>query len=368
MAAEFLYNNSVALILGLITLSGIGWWMYKLKKNNPDMKLGELLASWAVDETETIMMTVVLAMFLFSAILAATLQPPGENPPNVLARLGIHLVISFAGMACTLTAVRDAATVFKKDIDNIQRVFSIFIFILVTGISMGVPLLNLILIAAGLGEDLRVQLFLIDWLRSENTYQIALANAGLSKDFNSWNAMSYLLKAEAVATIIHYLLTILEAFRNIADPARRKMLLDRKSGFGIKSEDKEKDKEKEEKKEKKSSDPVPMPAEERQINAAQDNIKFLLIRFKYEGDELTKQIKNAWERLDKMDDNFKFKLGARIATAVTKLKTYDKSSEKSSKEYADIMKSIRKLFEGKLSESDPDKRGLGISLKGSLGK
>lgn len=368
MSGEFLYNNSVALILGLMVLTIIGYGMYRLQKKNPNMKLGELLATQAVDDFETITMGGVIAAFLFSAVLAATLQPPGEAPPNVLARLGVHTTISFIGAACTLTAVRDAVTPFKKDIDGLQRFFSSLVFLFVFTVSMGVPVLNLILIAAGLDEDIRIQLFLIDWLRSEETFQYALASYGLSKDYNTWNGMSYLLKSEVGITVLHYLLTLIEAFRNVADPERRKVLLERKSSFGIANENDKSSKDKNEKSKEKDDKSDAMEGEKRSVAAAKDNIKYLLIRFKYESDALNNQIKNAWTRLDEMDDSFKFKMAARLGNIVTKFKTYDSSPNKNKDDERKLLKLAREFFEGKLSETNPDKKGLGLTIKGNLGK
>ncbi len=368
---ELIFNNLVITILGLLTIGIIGYWLYRIDKAHPNMKLGEILAAKGVDNNETVFAIVIAGIFLSEAIFAATIHPKDEQQLSPVARFMAHFLISVAGTVASITAVRDIVAIFLPNISATRRFTSTVVALSVLLLSLIVPIINAMLIAGGLDEDVNLQLFLIDWFNSDEVYKKACLYYGLTENYSSWGGMSYAMQATCAATAVHFSLTWIEGWRNINSPTRLRLLIERISAEEEEAakilKDKAKPKADPEKK-KPKADSEPMAAQERHVEKIKDNLTFVLKRIGYSDETLTKQVNSAAARLDSIkESSAKFSMATRLASIVLESKTHDSRNWDDDGEKATnrkkIEKSIYAYFEGPIKEEDPDKKGLGITLK-----
>lgn len=357
------FNDVIALILGSVAIVGFGLWAWYLTKKH-NKPIGEILATLAVKGSESYFVVFVILIFVMEALVAATLTPPGENAPNPLARWGSHMLISMGGAIASVTFTRDVAAIFEKGIDGVDRFVRFCIVFIVFGLAFGIPIGNIMLIAAGAGEDLQLQLYSYanNPFVSNEEWQQALSFYELPHNYSAWGGMSYILKTTVILTGIHVTVSILEALRNMSSKERRGMI------FGTKEQEKEREKKEEDKKDEKKDD----KKEDKKEEPLEVNLKHLLRRMGYdEKDELDKMIKLASTKLYSIKDrDLQAHMAIRLGKLVNESRDIDDISDdnKKQREKGALRKRIREFFSNSPKESDKNEMGLGISLKGSAGK
>lgn len=366
MQDHFIYNNTVIIVLGVALLLGAGVWLWLLSKKNPGLDLGELIATMAVDKNETIFVICVFGIFMAEAFVAATVHAPNEPPPNPLARILSHTLISVIGTVASVTAVRDLATMFMPNIPVGERVLKIMMATFVTALAVTIPYFNLILIASGLGQYSEYDLWTYSLYASPTNWAMTLKAFNLPENYQAFAQLQTILKTSIIMTGCHYALNILEGFRNIVSKRRREMLFERiyeelkadaKKGKGT------------------NVNNNPMPGEQRQYQEVPKNARFLLSRLNYARDKLDKMVDEVEKAIDRIkDDSVRMKMAARMGALVTEAKTIDSSSggNKATKK-AELVDKIYDFFQGPIKGSDgkelpPDKRGLNLSIKGGSKK
>lgn len=368
MQDHFIYNNTIIIILGVALLLGAGVWLWLLSKKNPGLDLGELIATMAVDKNETIFVICVFGIFMAEAFVAATVHAPNEPPPNPLARILSHTLISVIGTVASVTAVRDLATMFIPKIPLGERALRIIMAAFVTTIAVTIPYFNLVLIASGLGQYSEYSLWVYSLISNDYSYQQTLTDFGLPRNYQAFAQLQTILKTSIIMTACHYALNILEGLRNIVSKRRRDMLFQRIYDEMKKEEDKGKGKGTDVNKN-------PMPGEQRQYQEVPKNARFLLSRVNYQKDKLDHMVSEVEKAIDRIKDEVtRMKMAARMGALVTEAKTIDSSSggNKSTKKQ-ELIDKIYDFFQGPIKDKDgkelpPDKRGLNLSIKGGSKK
>lgn len=377
-----MYNSTVILLLGLGSLITFGLWAWYITKREKK-DFGEIMSILAANKSESIFVGIVILIFFSEAVLAASVHPPGEMPPPPLARFLSHLSISIVGTVASVAFVKEIASIFEKGLDAASIVVRIFIVAGIAILALGVPLGNAMLIAAGLGEDMKFYLFCMDYLTlgvDDTDFYLIVAKYGGNSSYQSWGAMSYVMKTTIFLTMSHILISIIEGLRNVSSKQRRSLLFaPAKSEEG---DDKDKKKKKEEKtpeqkrKERKERDEdyEMTKGEERTVDELEENLEFLLGRMKYEkGEKMDNMVDTASKALysiKRAEDRVRF--CGKIATIVADCKTTDKDKslseeEKKNKKHKQRTK-IRALFEGAPDAPKLEDRGLGCTLQGRGGK
>lgn len=368
---EMAFSSSTLLWLGLGTLAGVGVWLYFLKKKYPKMTIGEILSMIFVRENETVFIVATILINFAEALMAASIHPVGQTPPNPLARFLVHSIISFVAISAGITLIRDVAKIFVKGIGKAQVTARIIKVLLVLMAALGIPILNMYIIANGLKESIPVELFLasVNPFVSKAELAGAVLYYSLPPNYSFWGGLSYIMCATVSVTGVHMLLVLIEGFNNMdtTNQLRYDRMFEGVEGEKAKDgKDGKKEGEKGDKKGEKKEEPL-MDGEERHISQIKDNLLFLLRRVNYTGSGLDNLKTTTAGKLDKMPLADQAKMAERIAKLVNEGKTIDskayKNDEDKKREKKDLDLKIRALFEGSPKETDIDKRGFGTTLK-----
>lgn len=345
-----LFADWTVMVLGAVTLALIGGWIWLVTRKSK-ASAGEVVATLMVTKNETIFMVIITLIYIAEAMLAATVHPEGQIAPHPMARFITHLGISVAGLVANLTLVRDIASIAEKGVDPASRVFRFGVMMGVAFLSLAIPYYNAELISSGIGEDIPFQLYiysLYPGVSSEEINSIAEAY-GYSTPYNAWAALSYVMKTTWRLTVIHLVLSGVEAFRNMSSKERRGMLFlteaQRAEIYGEEEEAEEEDKDKKKKKKKDKK------KDKEDDDIISKNIEFLLRRVGYSGDKLTSQTKLAVQRLSKLDEEKNFAVAGSILDLKAKAEKIDKETDKDrkAKKKETLLQDIRTLFKKDLS-------------------
>ncbi len=366
---QFTMDAGIIIILGLLAVAGLGLWLWSLKRKYPKMPLGEILSMVFVKDSETIFVISTILINFSEAVMAASIHPVGETPPNPLARILSHTLISFVAISAGVTLIRDMAKIFVKNIDGAQRTGRVFKVVLVLAAALGLPIVNMYIIANGLHESVPLGLFMASWnpFVSSEELAVAVAYYGLPPNYAFWDGLSYVMCTTVALTGTHMLLVGIEGFNNM--DSTNKVRYDAMfQGIDHEPEKKD-DKKRDDKKggEKPKDDDV-MPAEERMIEKVSDNVVFLLKRVGYSGEQLEHIRVTATGKIDKMGLSDQGKMSERLAQLVNSARTIDtqqlKDEDKKAKK-KELEAKIRSIFGDSPKLPDINKRGLGITLKKS---
>lgn len=361
-------NILLVTVLGLITIAGIGYTLYRLKKQHPGMKMGALVSAAGVDNNEIIMIIIMMGIYIAEAVVSSTITVSGEAAQSPLGRFMMHMGISVLGAICGITFWRDMATCIRPNLALRYRLPHIFVTLCVGWAALYIPIINTGLIAANLGQDMQYELYRYQLWADISPFTgqddvIKMFEAyGLPPNYNPKGNMLAIMKVSLAGLLIHYIIIAIEGGRNIASPVRQKMLFE--SVFDeFEEEGKKKD---DEKKDDKKEEGKKGDEEKEGKDRLESNIRFLLSRWGYRGDELVKQVKAAIRNLDSLDQAKRLGFTVR-ANNLRKRATINDDKGKSTDASAEdnrILDEIKALFSNSPKETDPDKFGLGLTLKG----
>lgn len=349
MDQHYLFNSITTIVFALGIFVLFGWYCYILVKTHK-RPLGELLTWQAIKHNESIFVMMMIVACVAEGISAATVLAPGLIAANPIARVSSHLFISFAGIIGSMTLFKDTAQVLFPGADGVSRFFQFVVVIFLTILALGSPLLNLILMAGNLKQELEFELFYfhLNPLTTGEEWQSVLEYYGKDKHWSAWAALEPNLKVSVGITFLHFIIAGLEGARSMSTPKRREELMkpieDKPKEEENKDKSKDKDKDKDE-------------------SGMQKNLAILLKFFgQYGADDIEKLSGDAYNVLHKISDtSMKAKMGIRISTLVQE--SVSLKDSKDDKKIKDLKEKIRNLFGGSKSEKDYNKSGFGITLK-----
>ena len=350
MDQHYLFNNITTIIFSLGIFVLFGWYCHILVKTHK-RPLGELLTWKAIKHNESIFVMMMIVACVAEGISAATVLAPGLVPANPLARISSHLFISFAGIIGSMTLFKDTAQVVFPGTDGTSRFFQFLVVIFLASLAFGSPILNLILMAGNLKQELELELFLyrLNPLTTGDDWRAILVFYEKDVHWSAWAALEPNLKVSFGITVLHFIIAGLEGARSMSTKARREELMKPIEDKKKKDDDKKDD-------EKKDDD-------KKDDNGMQKNLAFLLkIYGQYSASEIDNLSTQAYNVLHAISDTtVKGKMGIRIAQLAQEATSAEKAND------AGKLKSVkdrtRTLFGGSKSESDYNKRGFGITLK-----
>lgn len=317
--------------------------------------LGELLTWQAIKHNESIFVLMMVAACVAEGLSAATVLAPGLIPANPFARTTAHLFVSFAGIIGAMTLFKDTAQILIPGADNTSRFFQFLVVIFLGTLTFGSPILNLILMAGNLKQELELQLFLFGMnpLVTSQEWESTLAFYGYDPKWSAWAALEPNLKVSIGITFLHFVIAGLEGARSMSTKKRREELFTKYEEV----KDKKEDKTEPEKDDKDKSD----------MNSMKKNLDSLLGFYGYQGSEKESLAKAGYEQLHAITDvALQGKMGVRVAVLAKKVEALSKKSLTDAEriqESKEIKEEIRKLFGGSRKETDPKLRGLGITLR-----
>ena len=218
-------NSVIGILLGCALLGGMIYWFRELQKKQ-GRPIGEILTIGAVTQIETLLMFLTMITYGSEAMTAANVSVEGHVMPNIMARMALHMVISFVGWLCEVTLARDLASVFEKGLDSGSRIARIALALFVILFTIKVPLWNLELIAANLGQDATFGLYLyslVPWHSAKDVSDLCVLY-GYPANYSPWANLEPILRASFIATYVTVGLAAIAGLRNIGSKERRSLV------------------------------------------------------------------------------------------------------------------------------------------------
>ena len=273
-------------IMGVVTMALFGYYLYSLKKKHPEANSGELISDIYLNNKETVFIFGTLFVNFAEAMLASSIHPPGQMAPNSFARFLTHGTVAFVAIGAAMYFpgyLRAFIETFRtvKFKEGWFKYLGRFIALLLAFTGMvGLPLLNLFIIANGTGQVMQTSILIYDclpWISDQQMVSI-YRSWGQADNYSSFSNIHYVMSASFGMTIAHFYL--------MAQHSAVIMEGKRKS-YSFLNQDETDDMITKKSNKKKEQD----------LSRFESVIKFLLKRVKYKDEELGEAIKEAEKRL-----------------------------------------------------------------------
>lgn len=370
MNNEFVYNSNIIIWVAGIVLLLIGYGFYRIKKQHPGLKSGEVISSLAVDENEIIFICGIIGAGIGDAIIVASTHGANSVMMNPLGRIILHLSFFLVETVASITLVRDIASCFMKTAWR-WRSWKIVTTILIGIAVFMIPFWTLSIAASNLGADFEWDMWKYSLSANATEWSNAIQYYKLEANGVPYRAFDHVpvpLKLLLFSAGVRFLLLAIEGSRNVGSPARSRILFERLEQE-MADENERMAKKKEEKKDEKKDEGK---AEDK--DQLKSNIKYCLNRLGYDGPKLDQFIGLATKALDSIkEDSIKAGMSARMAQFVTrgsKIKVMEGTAKAKANE--ELKKDIRDFFSGPVSPTRPTNmsdadyvkiKGLGLSIK-----
>lgn len=340
--------------IGIASLLGLGYLLFSLKKRNPNKKMGELLSRETIKNNEFILETILMVFFMSEAMTAATVIEGGQNAGFAFGRFLMHMSISFVGAVCSITLVRDIATLFDKKPAFGFYINNFLIALILVIISFYVPFFNVEMIASNLNQSYEFEEWLYKLTHSESAYNVYLLKHDYPETRNVFAEFETVLKVSCGQGVLHLAITLLLGLRATSTAGRLKALLEKEE---------EEEKKKEEKGEDKKDEKKP---EDKKESKFEDLLRYLLRRIDYKDNtKIESIVKTAMSVLNKMEEKDRGIVGKNLGGLRLKAEQVDgiKDADTKKKENNDLKKEIRDFF-AKPRTGKAEDRGLQINVQG----
>ena len=202
---------ALLVLMAIAVVVGLVFWFKSINKKYAGLKFGEKVIAVMVVEAISLFVVFTFAVNLFEGLSGASVQPDGHRI-FAPARLGGHMVISITAITTYLMFfVTLKAMIFhSEEVKKKKKMFAMAVFAIFCGITAILsPIINIYLIATGLGETQKFNLFLA-WLNPFASYDMATYRLGLPKGYSVFENMENLLQINIVMTFFHFVLMTIE--------------------------------------------------------------------------------------------------------------------------------------------------------------
>ena len=373
MEEHFLYNNSIIIAMGVLMLGAVLYGIYTINKKNPGMNPGEILSSLAVDQHETVFMFGIIALGIGDAVIVASTHTAINSiQMNPFGRIMLHGAAFVIETVASVTLVRDIAACFMKQ-EWRWRSWKIATTLGISIAVFFVPLWTLDLAASNLGADFEWDMYKysIDPRVSAQEWKDIVKYYNLEPDGKPYRPFDHVplpLKLLMFSAMLRLLGLFIEGGRNIGSPARSRMLFARIEKELADENKRLKDLKDEASKKKEEGEKKEGPKE------VKDNVRYLLSRLGYKGDNLNKFVELASKAIDKISEqDIQAGMAVRIAqlvdqgNAIKGISDENKKKDANKKLEADIIKLFNDPVSpnrGSMTTAEYVKaKGLGLSVK-----
>jgi hypothetical protein len=361
---------TIVFIFVLVALIGGLWY---LQKKYPEETLGEIISIIFQREAWTIYVATILIIGIAEAGMAASFHIVGQVETNPLIRFCSHLIIAITYTAGQLSLAPTAIKMFRSFTEGsyIKAIGHVFGFVLALLVAFALPVANLALIASGVGETEKLEIFFY-WLRVDHaTFVQFLQESGLPANYKPFGSISYVLATSAVLTLlVHPFLGITDSFLTITQGGARsqsllfnKILKDKEEKAADKplSKDDKKDK-KQEVIEKQADKEDVLEGKKKAADDFTGNIEFLLNRLGYDKSKQSAIFNQQLTKIKTVLDSTKSELergkyGEMVAKFRAKFVELDKTNADKIAHYK-LAKEVHDKF-----QASPRVGGFGTSLK-----
>jgi hypothetical protein len=228
-------GDPVTLIGSLIVIFAAGYYIYSQQKQMKESGLppGEYINEVLLQGHITWVLVFILFVSIAESLMAASIHPGGQQQINVAARFVAHLSVNMSGTLMNIMLAQrivELVMSFNFLMDNKKAQDPRYYMLLIIKIvnigwvgfaALGIPYLNYITIAQGLGE-LQNAKWAVRELLGQNLMYIYQAQ-GLPADYSPLSNLSYIMFASLGAMIVHYMLAIYDGFSAVASRLEREL-------------------------------------------------------------------------------------------------------------------------------------------------
>lgn len=343
-----LTNQVIVIILGLLLLIGFAFFISKLMRDptNKGKEIGLIFSELIVKYPMSWFFMFLALLNLSEAILAAGFAASEVSP---LARMLTHSTMAalsiFAGLVWTkeITGLADA---FK------QRSFwdvliSLGLVLITTVLSLGTPLLNLIVIANNLQQVEQLNLFfhrvfVLFGLMSTRSFMAELYSLGLPLNYNPLVSTSGVLIASIGVTFFHILLVCWETLK-LARSKRESTKHALTNDLGGDPKDKDKDKSKDGDKDKSKDKDTPF----------EEIISKILKFVGLSDDEVKNKAKSAYKVITALESDRQIKISETFGNLLLQTDKFSGTTDQKKALIDEILATFKK---------GPSKGGLGMQI------
>jgi hypothetical protein len=243
-------------------------------------------------------------------VSAATVYAPTVEivHQNIFAKIMQHLFISVAGIIGSLTFFKEIGSIFEKGIGTYSVAVRIVIVFVLGTMAIGSPIMNLVLMAGNLKQEVDMNLWFYSFVASQDEEVRLYTLYGKDATWSPWAALQPSIKTSIGVSFFHTIIAFLEGLNNMRDKERRGL-------FFTPAKDK---------KPKEESAPAATEAADESTKEIEANIQFLLKRLNYKDNTLANVTKAATKVMMNITDPAKeADLTIKVAQLVTDCKQTD---------------------------------------------
>lgn len=219
--------------MGLLIIVGLIFIFITLRKmpQNKGKELGKIIAEQFLLYPYSFLLVVDMLLAVAEAGFAASI---GDHFVNPVFRFVGHFTLLVASMFSTINFGKEcrrfAVAVLEKNWVALGPRFTLIIMYLL--MSAGLPFLNAIIIANGLGQMTEVQLALTSLTSNEDQFILAATLAGKDMPYAPWQSLNYAMLVTLVMTVVHYGVILIKTIK-LMDSA----ILDKNTRFAFERDD-----------------------------------------------------------------------------------------------------------------------------------
>lgn len=360
-------NQFILTIIFLVLFLALGGGLWYMKRKYPEETLGEIISIIFQREIWTIQIATMFIIGLAEAGMAASFHITGQAETNPLIRFISHLTIAIVYTAGQLSVAPAAVRMFSafKEKSYMKAFFHVCGFFTTLIIALGLPVANLALIANGIGETDKLQIFWYYIISNHDEFQAFLQMAGLPENYKPFGSISYVLATSSVLTlIVHPILGLSDSILTITHGGLRSSKL--LANPVIKEKELSKDEKKKKTEEVKEAQKDVKDVLEEKKKASDDfmgNIEFLLTRLGYDKgrhatafNEQLRKVKTVMDGVK--EEKTKGVYAEKIAKFRSSYVEMDKNKNTSKEAYHKLDMEVFNMF-----QMSPKHGGYGVSLK-----
>lgn len=220
-------NDNAMLLMGVLVFGGLIFIITRMFKEAARRKIniGQVLNEHFVSEHETWIMFTVIGLWITESLIAASIHPivngVEEQQINAVARFFSHFITALVGivmvtfMPKVIISLVESFGIVLSSKGNKKRmglgivyIITYFgLFLIVGYATVRIPLFNIELIAAGLGNLDQLNYAWWELFGKDVDYQ----RLGLPENYDPVRAMSFQMFASWIILLCHYLISLIDA-------------------------------------------------------------------------------------------------------------------------------------------------------------
>lgn len=353
------FNQIISTVMAIALFIGIAFLIYYLRsrEENKGKELGKVILEQFVRFPLTIFLIADIGLSVAEGAMAASI---GDHLVNPVVRYLVHSAMMFLSIVAAMNFAKEGkrflAAFSREKYQTLPLRF--MIFGIITLLTLGLPILNMYIIANGMGQVNELMLAM-NWLSpftSEREMIGYIIMAGKDVGYNPWGGMSYPMSATLGMTGVHLVLIFWKSLKlaDLEDPRIR-------SAYFVDDEEPAKEeapaKESEGKEEEKKGEEKKENQEGPHKQLTQNLHKFLAF-LGFPEESINERLAQVRRMLESKSDAEQIVISQKMVAIAVKLRNFEGRGGKATPEERTALESaIREAF-----AASPNSGGLGCPL------